>query len=120
LLKVKDSYNVTRLSIVAALAALDDYAWMQANVARVRRTRQRLIDGLESMGFVVLPSQANFVLARRPGRRLEDVYRGLKTRGILVRYFDVPELRDALRITVGTDVEVDALRGVLREIPLAS
>jgi histidinol-phosphate aminotransferase len=116
LLKVKDSYNVTRLSIVAATAALDDYAWMEANVVRIRRTRARLSAGLEARGFSVLPSQANFVLARRRGDDLEPVYLGLKARGVLVRYFPTPQLRDALRITVGTDTEVDALLAALREM----
>jgi histidinol-phosphate aminotransferase len=115
LLKVKDSYNVTRLSIVAATAALDDYGWMQANVARVRQTRGRLTEALRQLGFAVLPSQANFVLARRPGRSAEDVYRALKERGILVRYFATPELRDALRISIGTDAEIDALLTALQE-----
>jgi histidinol-phosphate aminotransferase len=118
LIKVKDSYNVTRLSIVAATAALEDYAWMQTNVARIRSTRERLTDGLRERGFAVLPSHSNFVLARRPRRSLEDVYAALKTRGILVRYFSTPELFDAVRITVGTDAEIDALLSNLQEVPL--
>ena len=117
LLKVKDSYNVTRLSIVAATAALEDYAWMEANVARVRRTRERLTEELRARGFRVLASQSNFVLARRPGRSLEAVYVGLKERDILVRYFATPELVDALRISVGTDAEVDALLRALDALP---
>jgi histidinol-phosphate aminotransferase len=116
--KVKDSYNVTRLSIVAATAALADYAWMEANVARIRRTRQRLTRELIARGFVVLPSQSNFVLARRPGRNLESVYHGLKERGVLVRYFSVPELADAVRITVGTEAEVGALLAALDALPM--
>jgi histidinol-phosphate aminotransferase len=112
---VKDSYNVSRLSIVAATAALDDYGWMEANVARVCRTRRRLTEGLRAKGFSVLPSQANFVLARRPGRRLESLYTMLKERGILVRYFATPELSDALRISVGTDAEIDTLLIALGE-----
>ncbi len=118
LLKLKDSYNVSRLSIVAATAALEDYAWMQANVARVRRTRLRLTQALRARGFSVPPSQANFVLARRPGRDLEGVYQGLKARGVLVRYFATPELADAVRISVGTDAEIDALLAALGEIGL--
>ena len=116
LLKLKDSYNVTRLSIVAATAALEDYAWMQANVARIRHTRARLSDGLRAHGFTVLPSQSNFVLARRPGHRLEGLYGDLKARGVLVRYFPTPELHDAVRITVGTDAEIDTLLAALEEI----
>jgi histidinol-phosphate aminotransferase len=117
--KIKDSYNVSRLSIVAATAALEDYDWMSANVDRIRRTRTRLTDELRALGFGVLPSQANFVLARRPGEDLSRVYGALKQRGILVRYFAVPGLQDALRITVGTDAETDALLAALRAIAAA-
>ncbi|MFI5398595.1 MAG: histidinol-phosphate transaminase [Candidatus Binatia bacterium] len=120
LLKVKDSYNVSRLSIVAATAALEDYAWMQANVARIRRTRSDLIRGLRERGFSVLPSQSNFVLARRPGQDQERTYLGLKSKGILVRYFPTPELRDALRISVGTDEEIAALLRGLEELTPSS
>lgn len=116
LLKLKDSYNVSRLSIVAATAALEDYDWMQANVARIRQTRAALIRGLRERGFAVLPSESNFVLARRPGETQEPRYAALKRKGILVRYFATPELRDALRITVGTDEEIAALLRALDEI----
>lgn len=113
LAKVRDSYNVSRLGLVAAAAALDDYATMQANTARVRSTRTVLADGLRNAGFDVLPSQANFVLARRPGVDLGPVQRTLKQRGVLVRYFDTPDLRDAMRVTVGTPDEVEALFAAL-------
>ncbi len=114
MVKVKDSYNLTRVGIAAAVAALEDYAWMRANVARVRATRSRLIEALRSLGFDVPPSQANFVLARRPGQSLREVYERLKANGILVRYFQTPELYDTMRISVGTDAEVDALLAALR------
>ncbi|MCX8071672.1 MAG: histidinol-phosphate transaminase [Candidatus Binatia bacterium] len=114
--KLKDSYNVDRLAIVGARAALEDYAWMQENVRRIRSTRERLIAALRSLGFEVPQSEANFVLARRRGERLDPLYRALRERRILVRYFDTPELEDALRITVGTDTEVDALVAALKEI----
>ena len=109
LAKVKDSYNVSRLGLVAAAAALDDYAYMQENAARVRSTRALLATGLERAGFQVLPSETNFVLARRPGENLGPLQQKLKERGVLVRYFDDPALRDALRITVGTPEEVQTL-----------
>jgi histidinol-phosphate aminotransferase len=116
LAKVKDSYNLNRVSAAAAVAALDDRAWMRANVERVCATRARLGAGLRRLGYDVLASQANFVLARRPGRSLRAVYEALKERRILVRHFPVAELDDALRITVGTDAEVDALLGAMEEV----
>lgn len=116
LLKVKDSYNVSRLSIVAATAALEDYAWMRTNVDRIRATRSGLIRELRARSFSVLPSQSNFVLASRGGENLETTYLGLKSKGILIRYFPTPELRTALRITVGTDEEIAALLRGLDEL----
>ncbi len=107
--KVKDSYNLGTLPQVAASAALDDYAFMLENSARVRAARSELSAGLHERGFEVLPSEANFVLARRRGENLGPLQRQLKERGVLVRFFDTPELGDALRITVGTPEEVAAL-----------
>jgi histidinol-phosphate aminotransferase len=89
---------------------------METNVERIRATRRRLSRELRNMGFAVLPSEANFVFARRPGRNVKALYEGLKSRGILVRHFDVPELEDGLRITVGTDEEVDRLLAALHEV----
>lgn len=109
LMKVKDSYNLNRLSMVAAMAALEDYDWMRQNVKRIRTTRSRLIQRLSALGFLVYPSQANFVMARKRGENLEPLYLGLKERGILVRYFSSPELRDSIRVTVGTDEEIEIL-----------
>jgi histidinol-phosphate aminotransferase len=105
--KVKDSYNVSRLAQAGALAALSDQPRMLEHVARVRATRTRLTKALLALGYEVPPSQANFVLARRPGQTLLAVKQALLERGILVRYF--AEIPDALRITVGTDAEIDRL-----------
>jgi len=112
---VKDSYNLSRLSQVGGLAALEDLESMRANVARIRETRTALSSGLERLGFHVLPSQANFVLARRRGTDLGPLARALAGRGILVRHFASPALRDALRITVGTDAEIATLLEALRD-----
>jgi histidinol-phosphate aminotransferase len=116
MMKVKDSYNVSRLSIVAAVAALEDYAWMRRNVDKIRATRTRLSAALRDLGYFVYDSQANFVLARKQGVAQEPVYLGLKERGLLVRYFSAPELADCLRITVGTDEEIDRLLAAMQEL----
>jgi histidinol-phosphate aminotransferase len=114
--KVKDSYNLSRLSQAAGEAALEDVAWMRANVARIHATRDTLSKRLRELGFHVLPSDANFVLARRPRMDLAPVAQALAARGILVRHFGVPALQDALRITVGTDEETAALLEALTTI----
>lgn len=116
LCKVKDSYNMSRLSIAAGEAALSDIAWMERNAAKIRKTRERLEGSLPGVGFAPFPSQSNFVLARkRDGKSARPVYEALKERKILVRYFDTPRLADCLRITVGTDEEIDALLSAMRE-----
>jgi histidinol-phosphate aminotransferase len=109
MMKVKDSYNVNRLSMTAAAAALQDMPWMKRNVRRIQRGRRKLISGLKHLGYSVYPSHANFVLARKAGQNLRSVYEELKRRKILVRYFDATGLRDCLRITVGTPKEIQAL-----------
>jgi histidinol-phosphate aminotransferase len=116
MLKVKDSYNLNRLSLAAAAAALEDLPWMLHNVGRIQKTRARLTRELKKIGFTVLPSQANFVMARRPGENLKELYLDLKRRRILVRYFDRPELQDSLRITIGTPAEIKTLSRELEKI----
>ncbi|NOT54250.1 MAG: histidinol-phosphate transaminase, partial [Deltaproteobacteria bacterium] len=120
LLKVKDSYNVNRLSIVAAVAALEDYAWMRQHVEKIRATRARLSVALREFGYVVYDSHANFVLARKPGISQAPIYEGLKARGILIRYFSSPALADCIRVTVGTDEEIDRLVSALEQLKRAA
>ncbi len=120
LMKVKDSYNVDRLSIVAAVAALEDYDWMRQNVAKICSTRSRLIEGMRKLGYFVYDSQTNFVLARKAGTEQRAVYLGLKDRGLLVRYFSTPELSDCLRITVGTDEQIEQLLTALHDLRRAA
>ena len=116
MLKVKDSYNCDALSIAAAAAAMEDQDHARASWNHVRRERGRLTSELCKLGFDVLPSQANFVLATAPGDSARDLYPALKGLGVLVRWFDQPDLSDKLRITVGTSDETDALLRALREL----
>jgi histidinol-phosphate aminotransferase len=116
LAKCKDSYNCDAVSIAAAAAALEDDAWMRANVQRIRDERARLTERLTALGFAVTPSEANFVLARPPGGRAEALYEGLKSRRILVRYWNLPRLDDKVRITVGTPEETDALLAAVGDL----
>jgi histidinol-phosphate aminotransferase len=109
MMKVKDSYNMNRLSMTAAMAALQDMPWMNRNVRRIQRARKKLTSALKRLGYRVYPSHANFIMARKTGQNLKGVYEELKRRKILVRYFDAAGLRDCLRITVGTPKEVQAL-----------
>jgi histidinol-phosphate aminotransferase len=116
LLKVKDSYNLSRIAQAAGAAALDDAAWAMRNVERVRATRRATEVSLRKLGFEVQPSSANFVLARIPGADLSEVVAKLRRRGILVRYFATPLLYDALRITIGKPAEMKALLKELKPL----
>ncbi len=114
--KVKDSYNCDSLTLAGTLAALQDQDWMLANVARIRATRARLTESLQQLGFDVVPSQANFVWATRAAGGHKELYERLKAEKILIRYMRFPEvpyapnkLLDGLRITIGTDAEIDCL-----------
>ena len=109
LLKVKDSYNLNRLAVSAGAAALADIAYMHRNVARIKDVRAMTEKRLRQRGFEVPPSQANFVLARMPGRDMAAVASGLRRRGILVRHFPRSVFHDALRISIGTPAEMQAL-----------
>jgi hypothetical protein len=82
---------------------------MRRNVERIKRIRAMTEKTLRPMGFEVPPSQANFVLARLQGHDMGSVAAGLRRRGILVRHFPQSVFRDALRISIGTPAQMDAL-----------
>lgn len=116
LIKVKDSYNCDALSIAGATAAIEDQAWVTENRRRVIATRSRLDAGLRKLGFDVIPSQANFVWCEHPRASSKSLYERLKAERILVRYMVYPGWREGLRISVGTDEQIDALLTLLGNI----
>ncbi len=116
LAKVKDSYNCDALSIAAATAAIGDQAWLAENRAKIIATRQRLVEGMRELGFSVLDSQANFAWCTHPERPLEPIFEELRRRNILVRYMDYKAWSDGLRISVGTDEQIDHTLAQLRDI----
>ena len=116
--KIRDSYNVNGLGQIAALATLEDLTYYRRNFARLIATRERLTRELTGLGFAVVPSQTNFLLLRPPRFTAEEWLGRLRDRKILVRWFSHPEVREYLRITIGSDEEADTLlttvRGILR------
>ena len=116
LLKVKDSYNLSRVAVAAGAQALDDADWMRRNVEKVKRTRAMTQDRLRKIGFEVPPSSSNFVLARLAGRDMAPVAAALRRRGILVRHFPASVFRDAIRISIGTPTEMSALFKALESL----
>jgi len=116
LAKVKDSYNVDAVACAVAAAAVEDQAHKTANVEKVKASRGKLAADLVKLGFKVWPSQANFMLVRPTDGNAERLYRELKDRRILVRYFKEPRLEDKLRISVGTDDQNAALVKAIAEL----
>ena len=102
-------YNVNRLSIVAGTAAVEDEAYFQKCCAAVRSNREWAVGELENLGFTILPSQTNFILAKSDKIGGGDLYRLLKENGILVRWFDSDRIREYVRITIGSLEQMVAL-----------
>ena len=109
-------YNVNRLSLLAGAAAMEDEAYFQSCTQTVRENREWTTEALRDIGFTVLPSKANFVFAKSDRLSGGDLYRGLKARGVLVRWFDAPRLRDWLRISIGSREQMETLLERSREL----
>ena len=117
--RVKDSFNsypLDRLAIAGAVAAYEDRAYFEATRTAVIQSRDLLSRQLQDLGFEVLPSQANFLLARHPGRDAAAFAAGLREKNILVRHFRQPRIDQHLRISVGTPAQCDALVQACREL----
>ena len=109
LMKTKAIYNVGAIPAAIGAAALADQDYHRQCTAKILAERKRLAAELARRGFTVWPSQANFLMVTVPGGDGRVVYESLKARGVLVRHFDEPRMRDKLRISVGTPDENDAL-----------
>ena len=114
----KDSYNsypLDSVAIAAGVASIEDEEYFRATLAKVISTRTRLTEELRALGFDVKESSANFVFAEHNKLRAKDICEYLKTKDIYVRYFSKPRIDNRLRITVGTDEDIDAL---IRELKI--
>ena len=109
-------YNVNLMTCAAGAAAIADNDYYMANCRRIEATRADTAERLRALGFTVLPSKANFLFARSDRVDGDTLYRELKKRGVLVRHFNAPRIRDYNRITIGTEGEMDVLIAKIREI----
>ncbi|MDR0338081.1 MAG: histidinol-phosphate transaminase [Planctomycetaceae bacterium] len=107
MLKVKDSYNCDTLALAAAAAALNDNNWLAENRTKILATRTRLTEQMRQLGFDVPTSHANFTWNTKKNVALKPIYESLKNHGILVRYMDYPCWGEGLRISVGTDEQIN-------------
>lgn len=109
-------YNVSRMALRAGEQALAEQAYFDDNCRKIQETRAYTKAALEALGFFCTDSRANFLFARHPRLAGEALYRGLKERGVLVRWFDSPRIRDFNRITIGTRPQMDLLLEKVREL----
>lgn len=117
--RVKDSFNsypLDRLALVGAIAAFEDQEWFETSRQGVISERERVTAELETLGFEVLPSTANFVFTRHPEHAGADLAAKLREQGVIVRHFNKPRISEFLRITIGTAEQNDALLKQLRAL----
>ncbi|QWD60230.1 histidinol-phosphate transaminase [Polynucleobacter sp. MWH-UH35A] len=117
--RVKNSFNsypLGRLAQAGAIAAIEDQAHLQETSAKVIKTRTKLVEQLNTLGFETLPSTANFIFTRHPKHAGVALYQALRDRGIIVRHFTSARIDEFLRITIGTDQQSNELVAALREI----
>lgn len=116
---VKNSYNsytMDMLTLDAATASVKDDAYFRETCARVIQTRERSAQTFREMGFTVLPSQTNFLLVAHPEKSAKELFEKLRAQKIFVRYFNQPRVDNHLRVTIGTDDEMDKLFEALQAI----
>ena len=116
---VKNSYNsytMDAVALAAGEAAVADEAYFQETCRKVVDTRERTADALRGLGFVVPPSLTNFLFVTHPDKNASDIFAALRERGIFIRYFKLPRIDNYLRITVGTDEQMDRLIDALRDL----
>lgn len=111
-----NSYTMTLESIRVGTASLEDEDYFRDCIQKVTATRARTKKELEARGFSVLPSQTNFLFARKDGTSGREIFEKLRAKKIFVRHFDGERIREYLRITIGTDEQMDALLAALDEI----
>ncbi len=109
-------YNINRLTLLAGEAAIKDTAYFEKTRALIIENRAYTVSELEKRSFTVLDSKTNFVFASHKSISGEELYKGLKANGVLVRFFNKPRLDKYLRITIGTREQMDALFAALDKI----
>lgn len=111
-----NSYTMDRIAQAAAAAAVRDRAYYDEACARVAATRERTAAALRGLGFELTTSKANFLFASKPGVPGAVLFKALRDRGYLVRHFGKPRVADRLRISVGSDAEMDGFAAACAEV----
>lgn len=115
---VKDSYNsypMDSIAIQTGIASIKDKAYFEDTVAKIIATRERTANELKKLGFMVLDSSTNFLFASHSKHNAKDIFEYLKSKNIFIRYFNKPRIENYLRITIGTDEEMNAFLKAVKE-----
>jgi histidinol-phosphate aminotransferase len=116
-MKIKQPYNVNIAAQIAALESLKDIEFLKGTIKAIVKERERLFDSLGEIRWLKpYPSKANFILCSVLNKNARSVHESLKTEGIFIRYFDTPELKDYIRISVGKPEHTDKLMSVLKKL----
>ncbi len=110
-----NSYTMNTPSIVLGTASIEDDEYFKEKVEAIKKTREWFTEELKKLGFRVLPSSANFVFASPRTKTAEEVFEEAKKRGIYVRFWNKPIIKDFLRITIGLDEEMKKVVDFLKE-----
>ena len=102
-----NSYTMNQTSLRLGVEAVKDEAYFQETVKKIKATRERTKERLSALGFVYPEPSANFIFASRPGTDAKELFEALKEEDIYVRYFNSPRINQYLRITIGTDEQMD-------------
>jgi len=108
-----NSYTLDRLALIGAVEAFKDEQYFQTTRKKIIETREKVVKELQNLGFKVIPSKANFVFISHPEIRAEEIFIKLKEQSVLVRYFKQPKIDNFLRVSIGSDEEMDIFIKVL-------
>ena len=112
-------YNVNRITAAAGVAALCDNGYYMENCKKIAKTREYVTEELRKLGFEVIDSKTNFVFAKSDKIEGEELYRRLKEKGVLIRHFSLPRIKEYNRITIGTEEQMELFlqktKSVLKE-----
>jgi len=109
-------YNVNRLTMLLGCATVDAEPYYREVSEKIQSARAWSVDALQKLGFEVLPSKANFIFARHPAVSGAELYSELRRRGILVRHFTKERIKDYIRITIGTQEQMEHLANALQDM----
>ncbi len=111
-----NSYPLDRIALAAGEAAVRDQEYFDQTRNKIMVTRQNTTDRLRQLGFLVHDSNSNFIFVTHPDKSGRELQQGLRDRGVLVRRFDKPRIADYLRVSIGTDAEMEAMCAACEEI----